>query len=161
MQLKTGDSSIITSKIGCGSIRQEIQMKDTSLGSICTISDFDTRPSAKKICFTNGLVFEVIDYQTLRVTANSVLHIGTYELWIWSYHVDISGTRLWSVRATPLTLIISGQVINCNIQICSLKVVNGNKLTITHPLSGTGISKSTHYLDSKVTTSSNCTKFFS
>jgi len=46
-------------------------MKDPSTSSICADSDFDTRPSGKKICFTNGMIFEVIDYQKLRITANS------------------------------------------------------------------------------------------
>jgi len=160
MQLKTGDSSIITSTDGCGSIRQEISMKNTSSSSICSESDFDTRPTAKKICFTNGLVFEVIDYKTLRITANSLQHLGTYELWVWSYHVDNTGTKLWSIRATPMTVIITGQVINStiltpvpqqsNAQKCSLEALGQNEIAITHLLNETGISKSIHNLEGKI-----------
>ena len=89
-------------------------MKDSTQNNICGDSDFDTRQSGKKICFTNGLEFEVINYETLRITANSLASQGTYELWIWSHHVDSTGTKLWSFRATPLTITISGPVIDCS-----------------------------------------------
>ena len=65
MQFKTGDSSIITSTVGCGEIRQEIELKDPSQSTICKESDFDTQTSGKKICFNNGLLFEMINYNQL------------------------------------------------------------------------------------------------
>lgn len=87
-------------------------MKDTSGSNNCVDSDFDTRSSAKKICFTNGMEFEVIAYETLRITANGMALLGSYELWIYSHHVDSTASKLWSVRATPLTITITNPVIS-------------------------------------------------
>ena len=78
-------------------------MTEVGSNNVCTNSDFDTRGSGKKICFDNGMTFEVTNYDTLRVATPKS---GTYNLWIWSHHVDSTGTKLWSVRATPLTLSI-------------------------------------------------------
>ena len=78
MELVSGDSSIITSASGCGEIRQEIQMKDLSENTVCEESDFDTKLSGKKICLQNGVELQVVESKTLRVTANSLEHLGTY-----------------------------------------------------------------------------------
>ena len=83
-------------------------MKDTSLGTNCLDSDFDTRPSAKKICFTNGLEIEVIDYKVLRINANNQLQEGNYELYILSHHVDSTGNQLWGIRYTTLSITVGG-----------------------------------------------------
>jgi len=106
-------------------------MDDPTESSICVDSDFDTRQSAKKICFTSGMELEVIDDEILRVTANSIAHEGTHKLKIWNYHVDSTGTKLWSVRATPATITVTGPSIN----FCSLEMVGQQRLTMTHVLS--------------------------
>jgi len=82
-------------------------MIDPSSSSVCIDSDFDTRESSKKICQNNGLGFEVINQETLRVTGNTDQNKGNYLLLLWSYHADSTGNTLWSVRATPLTITIS------------------------------------------------------
>ena len=122
----SGDTSIITSTSGCGEIRQEIQMKDLRENIICLKSDFDTRLSGKKICLQNGVELQVVESKTLRVTVNSLENLGTYYLWLFSYHIDSTGSKILSLRATPLTLTISGSVKNkedCNYPICNLKIV--------------------------------------
>jgi len=98
-------------------------MVDVAQSTICSDSDFDTRLSGKKICYTNGLEFEVVGYETLRVKANSNAHTGSYELWIWSYHVDSTGTILWSSRATPMTVTIRGNAIDyCSLEVEDAKI---------------------------------------
>ena len=123
MKLQTADSSIITSTDGCGEMRQEIQMQDLSQNIVCENSDFDTRLSGKKICHQNGLEMQVLDHKTLKVLANSLQQLGIYKLWIDTHHVDSTGTKLWSIRATPLTLTIIESPGYCGaITLCSLKI---------------------------------------
>jgi len=64
---------------------------------------------------------------------------------------------LWSVRATPLTIIINGQAIDCSPP-CSLEVLNKKTLAITHLLNKDGRSKSSYHFLGKIKTKSNCSK---
>ena len=98
-------------------------MQDLSQNIICEDSDFDTRLSGKKICHQSGLEMQVSDNKILRVLANSLEQLGIYKLWVITHHVDSTGTILWSVRATPLTLTIIESPGYCGaITLCSLKI---------------------------------------
>jgi len=108
-------------------------MKNSLDGSVCTKSEFDVGLSGKKICFDNGLEFEVvnryefrgapglyglqlINYDALRVLADKKVHQGTYELWIVSYYVNKTNNDLWSFKNTSLTITIGSlfKDIDCN-----------------------------------------------
>jgi len=95
---------------------------------------------------------EVIGYQKLSVAVNSRTQAGTYQLRIWSYHVDNSGTELWSVKATPMTITIIGYTF------CSLELLDQTFLRLSHNLTINRRSQSFHNFKGKVETSTNCSQ---
>jgi len=99
-----------------GQMRQEIAMVNPSFTRICAASDHAGRPSAKKICFDNGLELEVIGGHTLRILADDLAHQGTYDLWIVSNYVNTSSNELWEFTNTSLQLTIGDKIndLDCN-----------------------------------------------
>ena len=148
MELETGDSSVINSLEGCGGIKHEIQMQDDALNVICQASDFEDRASGKKICLTNGVQFEIIDQKALRVIAENLQESVTYYLWLWSMHVDKTGTKMFSHRATPVSISFKAGT-------PGLQLVDRQMKTFEHRLSESKKSISRHYV--KVQTTNGCT----
>jgi len=80
MHLKSGNASYMPeSEVArCGTIRQEIEMRNTSNSTYCSGSDFDGRRSCKKISVNNTLEFEVVNYTTLKVSSKCNSLSGTF-----------------------------------------------------------------------------------